>query len=59
MTREKEDAAIGGMLKQYGEFGNALKHGLLDILRELARQQIASGALQGYLAFADNVSVGW
>ncbi|MDR1263882.1 MAG: GNAT family N-acetyltransferase [Oscillospiraceae bacterium] len=59
MTREKEGAAIGGMLRQYGGFENALKHGLADILRELARQQIVSGALQGYLAFVDGISVGW
>ncbi|MDR2657073.1 MAG: GNAT family N-acetyltransferase [Oscillospiraceae bacterium] len=59
MTREEEEVAIGDMLRQYGGFGNALKHGLVDILRELARQQIASGALHGYLAFIDGVSVGW
>jgi len=27
--------------------------------REIARQQILSGALQGYLAYADGVSIGW
>ena len=33
--------------------------GFIQILRSLAGEQIKSGALKGYLAYVDNVSIGW
>lgn len=55
MTREEEKAAINDQIEAYGGW----EKGLVLILRGLAEQQIASGVLRGYLAFADGVSIGW
>lgn len=55
MTKEEEKAAINDQIEAYGGWGK----GLVRIIRQLAEQQIASGALRGYLAFADGVSIGW
>lgn len=33
--------------------------GFMRVLRNIAERQIESGALQGYLAFADGISIGW
>ena len=39
-------------------YGNGDK-GFMRVLRKIAEKQILSGALQGYLAFVDGVSIGW
>lgn len=55
MTKEEEKAAINDQIEAYGGW----EKGLVSIIRQLAEQQIASGVLRGYLAFADGVSIGW
>lgn len=55
MTKEEEKAAINDQIEAYGGW----EKGLVRIIRQLAEQQIASGVLRGYLAFADGVSIGW
>ena len=51
MTAEQEQAE----LFVYGEDHDSFMRGL----REAAQRQIASGALQGYLAYADGLAIGW
>lgn len=55
MTEEEEKAAINDQIEAYGGW----EKGLVCIIRRLAEQQIASGVLRGYLAFADGVCIGW
>lgn len=55
MTKEEEKAAINDQIEAYGGW----EKGLVRIIRQLAEQQIASGVLRGYLAFAGGVSIGW
>ena len=54
MTKEEEDAEFAHA-DAYG--GGSV--GFMRVLRKMAEDQIASSALQGYLAFADGVSIGW
>lgn len=55
MTKEEEKAAINDQIEAYGGW----EKGLVRIICQLAKQQIASGVLRGYLAYADDVSIGW
>ena len=54
MTKEQEKAEFD-QVEAYG--GGSV--GFMRVLRKMAEEQITSGALQGYLAFVDGVSVGW
>ena len=51
MTSEQEEAELW----IYGEE----QEGFMRAMREAAARQIASGRLQGYLAFADGMAIGW
>ena len=51
MTREQEDAELWVYGREHENFMRAL--------REAAARQIASGVLQGYLAFVDGMAIGW
>lgn len=55
MTKEQEDA----VLFEHLDTNHRVTKGFEHALRKCAEQQIASGALQGYLAFANGVSIGW
>jgi GNAT superfamily N-acetyltransferase len=60
-TREQEDAEQNNQAKIYdnGESYPFPSPGFMRAMREIAERQIASGALQGYLAFADGIAIGW
>ena len=54
MTKEQEKTEFD-QVEAYG--GGST--GFMRVLRKIAEQQIKSGALKGYLAFVDGVSIGW
>ena len=54
MTKEQEKAEF----EQVEAFGGG-SVGFMRVLRKMADEQIESGALQGYIAFVDGVSIGW
>jgi len=54
MTKEEEKAEFD-QIDVYG--GGSV--GFMCVLRKMAEQQIKSGALQGYLAFVNGISIGW
>lgn len=55
MTKEQEKTELFDQVEVYGG-GSA---GFMRALRQVAKQQIESGILRGYLAFVDGVSIGW
>lgn|GEM_PF-79462 len=55
MTREEEQKELFGKIEENG----GGREGFMRALRNIAERQIASGALKGYLAYADGVSIGW
>jgi GNAT superfamily N-acetyltransferase len=60
-TREQEDVEQNDQAKIYdnGESYPFPSPGFMRAMREIAERQIKSGILQGYLAFADGMAVGW
>jgi len=54
MTKEQEKAEF----EKVDEYGGG-KTGFMRVLRKMADNQIESGAIKGYLAFVDGVSIGW
>jgi len=54
MTKEQEKSEF----EQVEAFGSG-SVGFMRVLRKMVEKQIKSGALQGYLAFVDGVSIGW
>ena len=54
MTKEQEKTDFD-QVEAYG--GGST--GFMCVLRKIAEQQIETGALKGYLAFVDGVSIGW
>jgi len=55
MTKAEEKSELFDQAEAYG--GGT--EGFMRALREIAERQIASSALKGYLAYADDVSIGW
>jgi GNAT superfamily N-acetyltransferase len=60
-TREQEDIEMNDQAKIYdnGESYPFPSPGFMRTMREIAERQIKTGVLQGYLAFADGMAVGW
>lgn len=56
MTKEEEKAQLFDKMKEGFAYGD---ENFIRVLREIATRQIASKALQGYLAYVDGVSIGW
>ncbi|MCL2488820.1 MAG: GNAT family N-acetyltransferase [Oscillospiraceae bacterium] len=54
MTKEQEKKEFD-QVEAYGGGSS----GFMRVLRKIAEQQIESGALRGYLAFVDGISIGW
>ena len=55
MKKEQEKTELFGPAKTYG----GGQEGFMRALRQAAQKQIESGAIRGYLAFVDGVSIGW
>ena len=55
MTREENEEQV---VKRAQELGGGAA-GMMAALRETVVRQITSGALRGYLAYADGMSIGW
>jgi len=55
MTKEQEKTERFGQV----EACDGGSEGFVRALRQIAERQIKSGAMQGYLAFIDGVSIGW
>jgi len=55
MTKEQEKAELFDKVKTRPY----KREEFIPILRQIAEYQIKSGAMQGYLAFVDGVSIGW
>jgi GNAT superfamily N-acetyltransferase len=60
-TREQEQVELVAQAKIYdnGADFKPGSPGFMRTLREIAERQIKTGVLQGYLAFADGMAVGW
>ena len=55
MAKEDEKAQLWDQVEAYG----GGEENLIRVLREIVVRQITSGALRGYLAYVDGVSIGW
>lgn len=55
MTREQEKTELFDRIEENG----GGREGFCRALRKVAEEQITSGVLRGYLAYADGVPVGW
>ena len=56
MTKEEEKTELLDQMEEDFSYGD---ENFIRVLREIVMRQIASKALQGYLAYADGVSIGW
>ena len=56
MTKEEEKTELLDQMEEDFSYGD---ENFIRVLREIVMRQIASKALQGYLADADGVSIGW
>jgi len=54
MTKEQEKAELFDKVTT-----PYTREAFMPILRQIAQRQIESGAMEGYLAFVDGVSIGW
>ena len=55
MTKEEERAQLHDQVEAYG----GGEENFMRALREIVVRQITSGALRGYLAYIDGLSIGW
>jgi len=55
MTKEEEQIQLHDQVDAYG----GGKENYMRALSEIVARQITSGALRGYLAYVDGVSIGW
>ena len=56
MTKEEEKAELFDQMEEDFTYGD---ENFIRVLREIVTRQIASRALQGYLAYVDGLSIGW
>ena len=56
MTKEQEKTELLDKMKEGFTYGD---ENFIRVLREIVIRQIASKALQGYLAYVDGISIGW
>ncbi|MCL2708457.1 MAG: GNAT family N-acetyltransferase [Defluviitaleaceae bacterium] len=55
MTKEENKTQVADRIEELG----GGQYNMMRALRETVRRQIATGAMRGYLAYADGVSIGW
>ena len=56
MTKEEEKAQLIDQMEEGFTYGD---ENFVRVLREIVMRQITSKALQGYLAYVDDISIGW
>jgi GNAT superfamily N-acetyltransferase len=56
MTKEEEKTQLLDQMEEGFAYGD---ENFIRVLREIVLRQIASKALQGYLAYVDGLSIGW